>query len=94
MASSISATAAGMPMSTARDTIEWPMFSSLMPASAATRPTLATFRAVPGVRLPAGGEAAFGRRLDLRELTVGFGAGDAGVGVRVQFEAGDVVLVG
>ena len=51
-------------------------------------------QAVPGVRLPAGGEAAFGRRLDLRELGVGFGASDAGVGVGVQFEAGDVVLVG
>ena len=49
---------------------------------------------MPGVRLPAGGEAAFGGGFDLRELGVRFGAGDAGVGVRVQFEAGDVVLVG
>ena len=47
MASSISATAAGMPIRTARDTMEWPMFSSLTPGRAATRPTLATVRPCP-----------------------------------------------
>ena len=50
-------------------------------------------QAVPGVRFPASSQASFRGGPDLRELRRRLGARGSRVGVRVQLEAGHVVLV-